>query len=275
VSRVGVRGLAAALAVALAAAAGAQFTTEELAGEQALLGFLQSAEIAGSRQLSESEGVTRPYKLTLRQGATERHCLWKNPEGRVKGYLEGWRYEIAAYRLDRHLGLNMVPPTVERSFQDDRGSCQLWVAYWIDLRESERRKLQPPAGEVGSWNRRVYLQRAFDNLIANEDRHLGNILLTEDWRMILIDHSRSFRSGKRHTSRLMFDDTHPDGPKPMRKLPRSFLERIQGLDAASLRQVLGEYLTDEEIAAVLARRDLIVREIGRLIEKNGEAEVLY
>ena len=82
-----------------------------------------------------------------------------------------------------------------------------------------------PGNLVRQFNRSVYLQRAFDNLIANEDRHLGNILITEDWRMILIDHSRSFRFSKKHRTRLIFTEKHREGPKPMKRLPRWMLLR--------------------------------------------------
>ena len=49
-----------------------------------------------------------------------------------------------------------------------------------------------------------YLTRAWDCLIANNDRTQQNVLYTEDWRTILIDHSRAFRSTREFTERLMF-----------------------------------------------------------------------
>ncbi|NIM62696.1 MAG: hypothetical protein GTO30_13955, partial [Acidobacteria bacterium] len=121
----------------------------------------------------------------------------------------------------------------------------------------------------------TYLQRAFDNLIANEDRHSKNILLTEDWRMILIDHSRSFRFSKRHQTKLIFTDKHREGPKPMKRLPKEFVEKVKALDLETLNGLVGEYLTENEISAVLARRELMLKEIDRLIDENGERATLY
>jgi hypothetical protein len=38
---------------------------------------------------------------------------------------------------------------------------------------------------------------------------------------------------------------------------------------------VGDYLTDEEIAATMARRDLILAWLNKRIESLGEAAVLY
>ncbi len=253
----------------------AQFTPEELAERDRWESFLETAEIVAAEQMSQSEGVTEPYKLTLRQGDVERHALWKNARGRMGGFWEGWQYEVAAYRLDKYLGLGMVPPTVERRFREEPGSAQLWVQAWSNMMEVTDKKLSPPPEKIRDWNNATYLQRAFDNLVANTDRHMRNILVTEDWRMILIDHSRAFRVGKRHTKRLIFDERSRGGPKLMKRLPRRFVEKLRALDLETLKGVVGEYLSESEMEAVLARRDLMLEAIERQIAKNGEAAVLY
>jgi len=119
------------------------------------------------------------------------------------------------------------------------------------------------------------LQRGFDNLIANEDRHAGNVLLTKDWRIILIDHSRSFRSAKKFTKELIYTERHKEGPKIMRELPRAFVEKIKALNYELIKDIVGDYLTESEIKAVLIRKELILKEIDKLIKKNGEDKVLY
>jgi hypothetical protein len=93
--------------------------------------------------------------------------------------------------------------------------------------------------------------------------------------MILIDHSRAFRTSKKFTKRLIFDAKHPDGPKLMKRLPREFIEKIKALDADGIEQIVGDYLTEGEIEAVLLRRDLILAEVDRLIAENGEPATLY
>ncbi len=254
----------------------AQFTPEDLAEREKWEEFLRTAEVVDSRQMTGRESVTSPWVLTLKKDDVSHRALWKNAQGRMGGYWEGWNYEVAAYLLDKHLGLNMVPPTVERRYRAERGSCQLWVEDCITLRDKEQKNLKVPPIRVYYWNRATYLQRFWDNLIANEDRHQNQILITQpDWRMILIDHSRSFRASGKFTKSLIYTEKHKEGPKLMSELPRAIVDKIKTLDAEAVKGVVGEYLTDEEIKAVLVRRDLVLKEIDRLVRMNGEEKVLY
>src|SRR5512135_3174045 len=79
----------------------AQFTTEEVGERPKWEDFLVNANIIKEVQIT-SEAVTSPWHLTLEQAAVTRDALWKNPEGRMKGFIEGWKYEIAAYQFDKY-----------------------------------------------------------------------------------------------------------------------------------------------------------------------------
>jgi len=145
----------------------AQFLEKEIAQRASWEEFLKTAKIIDKEQMRGREAVTEPWKLTLEKEGVTRHALWKNPLGRMRGYIESWKAEIAAYQLDKYLGLNMVPVTVEKRFRGDRGSCQLWIENTIRLRDLREREMKFPIAKIPSKNRAVYLQRAFDNLIAN------------------------------------------------------------------------------------------------------------
>ncbi len=253
----------------------AQFTNEEIAEMDEWEEYLKTAEITDHEQMQSREAVTNPYILQMEKDGVARKAIWKNPEGRMRGYLEGWKWEIAAYSLNKYLGLNMVPPTVEKKFQENRGSCQLWIDTWISLKDKYEKKISVPPIKVLHWNRALYLQRAFDNLIANVDRHQNQYLITEDWRMILIDHSRSFRTTKQYTTKLIYDEKYKEGSRIMKELPREFIEKLKSLDYEVIKNVAGEYLTDKEIEAVLMRKDLIIDWINKKIEELGEDKVLY
>ncbi len=253
----------------------AQFTEEEVAEREKWEKFLKEAEIIEQEQMRSREAVTSPWVLKLEKDGIQNQALWKNPEGRMKGFLENWRWEIAAYRLDKYLGLNMVPPTVERRFRGNRGSIQLWIDAEMSLKEKYEKKIKTPSYKVFPWNRALYLQRAFDNLIANEDRHQNQYLIMEDWRMILIDHSRSFRTSKKFTKNLIYDEKYKEGARLMKQLPRALVEKLRAMTPEVVREVVGEYLTDKEIEATLIRRDLIIQWIDDRISKLGEDAVLY
>jgi hypothetical protein len=255
----------------------AQFTPAEVADFDKWEDFLRTAKVVAQKQLSGAEAVTNPWVLTLEKDGVKHQALWKNVYGlRVKGFRETWKGEIAAYRLSRALGLNMVPPTVEREFQGDKGSCQIFADYWNNLETIMKKKLNPPGIKALYFARELCLQRAWDNLIYNIDRHQRNYLITEDWRMILIDHSRTFAYDKKAKTDLIYDEKYKEGPTfIMASMPRAFYEALKGLTAESIRTAVGPYLEDEEIAATLARRDLIIAWMDKRIAAEGEAKVLY
>ena len=254
----------------------AQFKPEEIVENAKWEEFLQTAKIIDQRQMSQKEGVTRPWVLTLEKDGVTSKAAWKNPTGKPGGYQESWKTEIAAYRLSNLLGLNMVPPTVEKEREGNKGACNLWVKYWKNFEEIINEKLQAKGIQYVYFIRKLSLQRAFDNLVNNIDRHRRNYLITEDWRMILIDHGRAFMTDKKYNEKLIYDEKHKENKNfIMDQLPRAFVEKLKSLDAASIKAAVGEYLTDKEIDATLKRRDLMIAWIDNHIKEKGEDYVLY
>lgn len=272
----GLRILSAAVLLFLSTAASAgQFSPAEIAERPRWEDFLRTAVVVGAVQLGEEEGVTTPWKLTLEKDGVVRHALWKNVSGSPRGIVDSWLYEIAAYNLDKLLGLGMVPPTVQKRFRGMAGSCQLWIEESAVLKKRLREGLSSKVLDKPKWLRQAYIQQLFDNLIGNEDRHQGNVLITADERSFLIDHSRTFRTTKAFTEALPFSEEKFPGVGMMRELPRALVEKVKALDAGSMREAVGNTLKGKEIGAVLARKELILKEIDRLIAEHGEAAVLY
>lgn len=251
----------------------AQFNADELARRPEIEKLLTSAEIIRAQEIGE--GVTRPYRLFLMCDSGEMSGCWKNPKGMSQGYLEGWQYEIAAYEMDKLMGLNMIPPTVEREFEGKHGSFQYWISGGMsDLNRSDK-GIEIPKKKIPNWNKRKYLQRAFDSLIGNEDRTQQNIRYTDDWRMILIDHSRSFRSSSKYTDHLMYGSEGIKEQKMIRMLPRGFVEKVKALNYEQICQAVGSYLTEKEIDSILKRKHLLLEEVRKMIEAKGESKFLY
>jgi len=255
--------------------ASAQFTLEEIVQREKFEGVLKTADIIKAEEIGE--GVTKPWRLFLKTGEEEISGCWKNPEGIQKGNLEGWQYEIAAYRMDKLLGLNMIPPTVEREFDGRKGSFQLWIESEFSLLDAMEQGIPLPDKnpEATTFNRGKYIARAFDSLIANDDRTQQNIRYTKDWRTILIDHSRAFRSARKYRKRLLYGKNGSKEKKLFRQLPHSLVDRIKILNYDNIKNAVGSYLTDEEINAILARKKLLLSEIEEMIEELGQDKVLY
>jgi hypothetical protein len=256
----------------------AQFTPEQIAQRAAQEEFLLTADIVRFEPIGE--GVTKPIKLYLKKGDVEAKAAWKNPSGRMLGFLEGWQYEIAAYRLDKLIGLNMIPPAVEREFQGKRGALVWWAENKYSLLKVVEEGIRIPDSALDHNEKMKWLARAWDCLIANEDRTQQNMLYTEDWRVILFDHSRSFRSDGEFVKRLMngrngIKVSQQGTPFLFRRLPRWFVEKLQALTFENIKAAVGTTLKDKEIKAVLARRDLLLKEVEQMVKEQGEAAVIY
>ena len=227
--------------------------------------FLAAAAVLkGSQPLPKSLAVTKPHHLRLGLNGEERWAWWKNVSGRPAGFPDYWRREIAAYELDKFLNLNMVPPTVERRYKDNRGAISLEMPGTV-YRELKEAGVGIPsdAGQRENFYRALYIRTAWDNLVANEVRSEGDMILTEDWRMYLIDHSRAFSS----TKKLFMLPGKKSTKEPIKALPGVFVEKLAELDYELVKNIVGEYLTKKEIERLLVRKDKLLAEVERLKEK--------
>jgi len=262
----------AALAIVLLAAGGQEPYGLPLKGAEAE-SFLRTADVVRRKGLPV--GITRSYQLTLSDGARTHKAAWKVIDEYKPGvtrfqeggfevdFRDSFKYEIAAYELDKLLGLDLVPPTVERVIEGERGSLQIWVEGCMTEADRKKRKLEVP--DVEPWNAQMYDVRLLHQLTYNSDHaNIRNILIDPEFRVYAIDFSRSFRTHRE----LM-------GEKDLARFSRATLERLRSLDKALLTEKLGRWLRDPEIDALLARRDVILALVQRRIAEQGEARVLY
>ena len=243
----------------------AQLTEKEIEERPQWEKFLADAAVLkGSQPLPKALAVSRPHKLRLGKDGVECWGWWKNVTGRPEGYSDEWRREIAAYELDKLLGLNMIPPYVEKRFRGDRGAVSMDVEGTL-YRELKAEGVSLPSdpAQRQSFYQALFLRRAWDNLLHNKDRNEGDMIITDDWRMILIDHSRAFSSSKD----LYHKPKKGSGREPIRSLPAAFVEKLAALDYDSIKAAVGEYLKKKEIERLLVRRDKILAEVERLKEK--------
>ena len=88
--------------------------------------LLNDAEVLSVEDIGM--GVTKPWRVKLQQGDVTLDAAFKPiKRGRQGGFWESYQAEIATYKLDKLLGLGMVPPTVERRVKNNKGSLQFWV----------------------------------------------------------------------------------------------------------------------------------------------------
>ena len=99
-----------------------QLTQEQVAEREKWEEFLKTSEIVGYEQpLDPREAVTEPWKLTLKKDGVTMYAWWKNVEGRPKGYPDSWKWEIAAYHLDKYLGIRLEGAGSQSLFRRSTG----------------------------------------------------------------------------------------------------------------------------------------------------------
>jgi len=234
--------------------------------------FLLTAKVVKSEHTKK--GITEPWRLTLTDGTLTHDASFQainehKPRMQLASgttelnFIDSYKYNIAAYQLAELLGLDdLVPVYVERKWKGDTGSLSWWLPVKMDEVERHKQKLTPPDSDA--WNHQMYRVRVLDQLVYDNDPNLTNVLIGENWKIWRVDFTRAFRLSK---------DLRD--PKDVEHCDRQLLEKLKALDGNELAAKTKDYLTKDEVKAVMARRDKIVALLQKLIAEKGESEVLY
>jgi hypothetical protein len=236
--------------------------------------FLLEAEVVKLK--GAPGGITGSYRAQLKLGDfvhdahVQPHDEYKSQlqlgSGLEVDFRDTWRNNVAAYRLDRMLGLGMVPVTVVR--RDPRSARLASFTWWVDdvlMLERERygKKIHSPDPET--WNRQMYVTRVFDQLIYNFDRNLGNLVIDKDWRIWMIDHTRAFKVFKQLRKPKDLGET----------CDAELLASMRALQKPALQEAMKGLLDEGQVEGLLGRRDAIVRIYDKRIAEQGADKVLY
>lgn len=233
--------------------------------DDALERWLAAADIVDIEDLDT--GITKPRRVTLRKDGVTLRAVFKqvstssgaqNQKEAIESS-DRFEYELAAYKLDRLLGLDMIPVTVERTVKGRRGILQFWVDDSINVRRMLEQKKKPSGWcDAGP---QYNLMNVFDVLIHNSDRTQENALFTSDWMLVLIDHSRAFRTGLHHPRLLYHGDID---------VPPALAARLSTLTRERLLETLGPYLHRRQIDALLKRRDRLLKDRNTPAAAEGQ-----
>lgn len=255
----------------LVVVAATQATGQELEKDE-IRRFMLSAAVVAAEPIGK--GVTQPWRLTLSDGdithdvafqsVDERATRQRLGAGQELGFVDAYRYNIAAYHIAELLGIDhMMPVTVEREWRGQRGA----MTWWIDdvaMDEQARLSQRIWPDDMQTFNQQYYRMLVFAELVYDTDRNQGNVLYGSDWKLWMIDFSRAFR---------IWGDLQ--APGNVTRVDRSLLDRMRDLTRDRIEAQTGPHLNGGELDAVIERRDKLVDHFDTLVEEKGEALVLY
>jgi hypothetical protein len=203
--------------------------------DEDLIDTLSTAEPVGEERREDGAVV-----YILRRDRTSVRALFI-PEG------DAARREVAAYRLDRLLGIGYVTVAVPREIGGRKGVLQFVPPNVVSQRRLQRQRMNPPA--FCALDQQTDIVRVFD-LVAGLGSRDGETLLFDgyDWRVSLVAHEAAFGT-----------DRAPRVPRLPTWLQRSDEARraLEAVTRARLDETLGGLLTAAEIDAVEARLALV------------------
>lgn len=231
--------------------------------------FLSKARIVDEGDTSTGSKFLR---VTLDDGKRKHDAAIETSTSRDASQ-RNYRFNVAAYELDKALELNFVAPSVERTIKGQPAAFTWWVDDVLMNEQSRRgQKIGPP--DPDRWNKQMQVVRVFDELIANAYRNVSpafylatmwdNLLITKEWRIWLVDHTRTFG-----TSRQL------ENPDSLAQCDRAMLSKLREMTREVTKQKLEKYLDVEQLDAFEARRKLIVKHFTEQITLKGAGAVLY
>ena len=225
--------------------------------------FLKKAKVTEKKKIGT--GTTKPEKVRLELDGQVRFAAFK----KVGRPMDSWKSEIAAYELDKLLGLGMVPPTVQRRIGLRKGCLQLWVE-GVTMRDFEGEPVDPDF-----WRQQVSVMWLFDDLIGNVDRHLNNALVTADQRLILIDNSKTFNTHPKLWNNLHGPGTGThahfwrvayDAARESYRVsyPSLLLERLEVLSEKQIKDAVKRYVSRTQRNRVVDRHRMILERLATM-----------
>jgi hypothetical protein len=206
---------------------------DNMSSEQ-LLTLLETGEI-----LSQQEDLAGRLIVEISDGSSTVSAIFKERSGR------GFYPDVAAYRLDRLLELDMVPATVLREVNGAGGSLQYLAPKYYD--ESQRSASGQGGGAACPVMDQWSAMYVFDVLIYNEGRSMQRMLYnTASWRLMLIEHDLAFASKKgrpRHLNGISLEIS--DG----------WRHGLAGLTDEVLAENISDVLDRRRLKALAARRN--------------------
>lgn len=244
-----------------------QTTHQKTSWQKEIENYLKKAEVCSEKRRVGRR--TEAWLLCLTDGKIERRGFFRiTNRTRPHPLADSYKYDLAAYELNKLLDLNIVPPTVEREIEGKKGSLSLLIEGFITEEIRINKNIEPP--DLESFKHSLGQLTILENLTYSNSycgkRDLGDILIMrkEDWKIWRVDFSEAFAPLPE-----LIPECH------VTPCSKKLFQTLLKLDNDIVKAKLSLYLNEQEIIALLQRKNIIIEKIQNLIEEKGEEAVLY
>ena len=202
--------------------------------------LLAHGEIVSQR----TDELGRTFVEVAAESGTVAAMFTENP--RAKGFSP----ELAAYRLDRAIGLDMVPVTVARELHGKQGTLQFRAKGASD--EASRMLVNRGGSAWCALPQQWAAMYVFDALVYNPGRSPEQMLYSPDnWQLMLVGHDKVFSSKRGRPKYLQ---------NTQLQVGESWRRALAALDDNLLAEQFSDVLDQRRIKALGRRRDELLKQ---------------
>ncbi|NKB37822.1 MAG: hypothetical protein GKR93_11735 [Gammaproteobacteria bacterium] len=185
-------------------------------------------------------------RMTLNYQDTSLEAIFRESKSRKKKAVN--IPAVASYRLDKLLGLEMVPVTVSREFEGNAGRLSVNLERLMDEEQRTARQIGSAWCPLKDQFNMMYV---FDLLLHNKGRQQTAMRYSAgEMRLVLVDNDGVL-------------GTQSGAPRYLKSVPMTLNEdlrsRLQVMDEEQLENLLGDVLDEKRRKAILKRRDLLIK----------------
>jgi hypothetical protein len=229
--------------------------------------FLQRAKVVKKTDIEDRDEDRHVLLLELeRKGLRLRAIFHFLDEGQGSPNPRRYQHELAAYWLDRRLGLELAPVTAERKVDGQKGAAWVFLESAFDLETIRQAEdwgilsgLEPQIGRAGLFTALVGIGR-------RERHEAAKMVLPMERRIMLADNTKAFPTTTEVDEMLADEYVTWDREGEVKRfqwpvcpyLDASLSARLSSLSLKELRSNVGRYLSKAQMEALLTRRDRIL-----------------
>lgn len=244
--------------------------------DRAILNDLYNGRVIEAQPFGAQQNTGSLWKVKIEHEGRIREAIFKP---RTYGDRDGWArtpMEVALYKLNRILGMDLVPPAAYRrnltlnGNHFAEGALLAWVGDAHPV-QNVPKKEWAPTHEAFASDLRIL------QMIARDADHENpkNIIRGKHWkdgqyRVMKVDNEACMRHGasvELHYNSAIWGQVNRFNPETYARLKDMTFDQLKG--------DVGEFLSDDEIREWLGTRDRLVKHMDKVAAEKGRQAVFF